>query len=61
MNKFIMIFAVFFAMNGLLSLTGFLFPTIPTEKILTIQLWMNALLLFCLFLKSSVASWLPTI
>jgi hypothetical protein len=54
-----MILALFFAINGLLSLTGFLFPNLGVDKIMPIQLWLNALLLFSLFLKNSVASFLP--
>ena len=61
MNKYYMILALFFAINGLLSLTGFLFPNVGVDKIMPIQLWLNALLLFAVFLKNNVASFLPNI
>jgi len=56
-----MILALFFTINGLLSLTGFLFPNLGVDKIIPIQLWFNALLLFSVFLKNTVASFLPNI
>tara|TARA_B100001250_G_C19649680_1_gene722053 strand:+ start:268 stop:438 length:171 start_codon:yes stop_codon:yes gene_type:complete len=56
-----MILALFFAINGLLSLSGFLFPNIGIDKIMPIQLWLNALLLFSVFLKNNVASFLPSL
>ena len=61
MNKYYMILALFFAINGLLSLSGFLFPNIGIDKIMPIQLWLNALLLFSVFLKNNVASFLPNL
>ena len=39
MNKFKLILALFFAINGLISLSGFLFPEIPADKIIPLQLW----------------------
>jgi hypothetical protein len=56
-----MILALFLAINGFFSLTSFLFPTMKLDKIMPIQLWINALLLFSLFLQSSVAPFLPNI
>lgn len=61
MNKYLMILALFLTINGFFSLLSFLFPTMPADKILPIQLWINALLLFSLFLQGSVASFLPRI
>jgi hypothetical protein len=61
MNKFKLILALFFGINGLISLSGFLFPEIPADKIIPLQLWFNAILLFSVVLKSSVASWLPSV
>ena len=61
MNKYYMILALFFAIIGLLSLSGFLFPNIGIDKIMPIQLWLNALLLFSVFLKNNVASFLPSL
>ena len=61
MNKYLMILALFLAINGFSSLTSFLFPSIPADKILSIQLWINALLIFALFLPSNVAPFLSRI
>lgn len=61
MNKYIIIPSLFLAINGLLSITSFLFPIIPVDKILPIQLWINALLLFGLFLPNHVAPFLMTL
>ena len=61
MNKNILILALFFTINGFFSLTSFLFPAMPADKILSIQLWINALLLFSTFLPNTVASFLPRI
>ena len=46
-----MILALFLTINGFFSLLSFLFPTMPADKILPIQLWINALLLFSLSTK----------
>jgi len=56
-----MILALFLTINGFFSLLSFLFPTMPADKILPIQLWINALLLFSLFLQGTVAPFLPRI
>ena len=61
MNKYLMILALFLTINGFFSLTSFLFPSIPSDKILSIQLWINALLLFSVFLPGTVAPFLPRI
>jgi len=58
MNKFIIFILAFFAINGFFSLISFLFPTMPIDKILPIQLWINALLLFMLILPGTVATFL---
>lgn len=58
MNKFIIIILAFFAINGFFSLLSFLFPAMPMDKILPIQLWINALLLFALILPGTVATFL---
>lgn len=58
MNKFIIFILAFLAINGFFSLLSFLFPTLPIDKILPIQLWINALLLFMLILPGTVASFL---
>jgi len=56
-----MILALFLTINGFFSLTSFLFPSMPSDKILSIQLWINALLLFSVFLPGTVAPFLPRI
>ena len=61
MNKYLWILALFLVINGFFSLTAFLFPTIPADKVLSIQLWINALLLFSTFLPNTVATFLPRI
>ena len=61
MNKFIIVVLAFFAINGFFSLISFLFPTLPMDKILPIQLWINALLLFALMLPGTVATFLYSI
>ena len=61
MNKYLMILALFLAINGFCSLISFLFPTMPADKILSIQLWINALLIFALFLPGTVAPFLSNI
>jgi len=61
MNKNILILALFFTINGFFSLTSFLFPTLPGDKVLSIQLWINALLIFSFLLPGEVAPFLPRI
>tara|TARA_B100000927_G_C16143409_1_gene340346 strand:+ start:295 stop:480 length:186 start_codon:yes stop_codon:yes gene_type:complete len=61
MNKYLMILALFLTVNGFFSLTAFLFPTLPADKILSIQLWINALLILALFLPTTVAPFLSRI
>ena len=61
MNKYLWILALFLVINGFFQLTTFLFPTIPADKVLSIQLWINALLLFAAFLPNSVAAFLPSL
>jgi len=58
MNKYIAIFALFLTINGFFSLSSFVFPSMPVDKILPVQLWINALLLFGLFLPATVAPFL---
>jgi len=53
-----MILALFLAINGFFSIGSFLFPSMPADKILPVQLWVNALLLFGLFLPTTVAPFL---
>lgn len=61
MNKYLMILALFLTINGFFSLLTFLFPTLPGDKVLPIQLWINALLIFAAFLPGTVAAFLPRI
>jgi|TARA_X000000368_G_C22765806_1_gene594891 hypothetical protein len=61
MNKNILILALFFTINGFFSLTSFLFPAMPADKILSIQLWINALLIFSFLLPGTVAPFLQRI
>ena len=61
MNRYLMILALFITINGFFSLTGFLFPAMPMDKVLPVQLWINALLIFALILPGTVASFLPRI
>ena len=61
MNKFLGILLVFVIINGFSSLTSFMFPTIPVDKIFPIQVWINALLLFAVFLPNSVAPFLKNL
>jgi hypothetical protein len=61
MNKYMMLLAFFFTINGFFYLTGFLFPTVPIDKTMPIQIWVNALLLFYLFLQNNVATFIYTI
>ena len=61
MNRIIWTIIIFFVLNGFLSLTGFLFPSIPMEKILPIQLWFNAILLLSLLLPTKVGGFLLNI
>ena len=56
MNKYLMILALFLTINGFFSLLTFLFPTLPGDKVLPIQLWFNGILLFSLLLPTSVAT-----
>ena len=58
MNKFVGILLIFLVTNGFFSLTSFMFPTIPVDKTFPIQIWINALLLFAVFLPNSVAPFL---
>ena len=61
MNKYLWILALFLVINRFFQLTTFLFPTLPADKVLSIQLWINALLIFSTFLPNTVASFLPSI
>ncbi len=58
MNKYLIILLAFFFINGLGSLTTYLVPSIPKDKVLPIILWINMLLILALFLPSRVASFL---
>lgn len=58
MNKYLIILLVFFFINGLGSLTTYMVPSIPKNKVLPIILWLNMLLFLALFLPSRVASFL---
>ena len=58
MNKYLMILLAFLLINGLGSLTTYLVPSIPKNKVLPIILWLNMLLFLALFLPSKVASFL---
>ena len=44
MNKYLNILLAFFFINGLGSLTTYLVPSIPKNKVLPIILWLNMLL-----------------
>ncbi len=61
MNKYLWILAFFLVINGFFQLTTYLFPTLPGDKVLSIQLWVNALLIFATFLPNTVATFLPRI
>ena len=58
MNKFVIILLAFILINGLSSITAYLVPTIPQDKILPIILWSNVVLFLALFLPTRVASFL---
>tara|TARA_B100001057_G_C22843469_1_gene948059 strand:+ start:2078 stop:2260 length:183 start_codon:yes stop_codon:yes gene_type:complete len=58
MNKYLLILLAFFFINGLGSLTTYLVPSLPKNKVLPIILWLNMLLFLALFLPSRVASFL---
>ncbi len=58
MNKFVMILLAFITINGFGSVTAYLFPTVPKDKILPIILWANVVLFLALFLPTRVASFL---
>ena len=49
MNKLLIIVIAFIVLNGGFSLLGFIVPTTPVDKIVPIQLWLNAILVFFLF------------
>ncbi len=58
MNKFVMILLAFILINGMSSLTAYLVPTLPKDKILPIVMWANMILFLALFLPTRVASFL---
>ena len=58
MNKFLIILLAFLFINGLFTLVSFLFPTMVMDKILPIQLWINAILIFAAILPGNVATFL---
>ena len=58
--QFIISLFIFIFVNGFFSLTAFLFPTLPIDKIFPLQLWVNALLLFSLILPKHTASFLQS-
>ena len=58
MNRIIWTVIIFFVLNGFISLSGFLFPAIPFDKVFPMQLWFNAVLLLSLLLPTNVASFL---
>ena len=49
MNKLVIIVIAFIVLNGGFSLLGYIVPTTPIDKIVPIQLWLNALLIFSCF------------
>jgi len=55
------ILGAFLSINGFFSILGFIVPTLPADKILPIQVWLNALLVFSTFLPSKVARFLDDI
>ena len=59
--KISMITFAFIFINGLVSLIGYLFPQMPLDKIIHVQLWLNAVLLFAFVLSDEVASFLKTL
>lgn len=61
MNKLLFIILAFVFVNGSFAMMGYIAPTLPMDKILSIQLWINALFLFALFLPSNVGDFLKNI
>tara|TARA_B100000035_G_scaffold99064_3_gene84046 strand:+ start:5687 stop:5872 length:186 start_codon:yes stop_codon:yes gene_type:complete len=61
MNKLVIIVIAFIVLNGGFSLLGYIVPTTPIDKIVPIQLWLNALLIFSCFLPSRRAEYLKYI
>ena len=61
MNKLLFIILAFVFINGSFSMMGFIAPTLPMDKIAPIQLWINSLFLFALFLPSNVGDFLKNI
>ena len=58
MNKLLFIILAFIFVNGSFAMMGFIAPTLPIDKIAPIQLWINASILFALFLPSNVGEFL---
>lgn len=61
MSRILWIIIIFFVVNGFCSLLGFLFPSLPMDKVLPIQLWFNAVIIFMVMLPTNVASFLSNI
>ena len=47
MNKLVIIVIAFIVINGGFSLLGYIVPTTPIDKIIPMQLLLNAILVFC--------------
>jgi hypothetical protein len=61
MNKITIILALFLTINGFFSLFNYIMPATSGEKVLSLQLWINAILLLATFLPSTVAPFLYSI
>ena len=54
MNKYLIILLAFFFINGLGSLTTYLVPSIPKNKVLPIILWLNMILSLLVILNLKI-------
>ena len=61
MNRYLIILLLFVLLNGFCMLSNFLFPTLPADKIISMQCWANALLVFATILQNNVAGFLDFI
>jgi len=53
-----MILLSFVFINGFFSLFTFIFPTLPIDKIIPTQIWINAILVFSVLLPQTSAPFL---
>jgi hypothetical protein len=58
MNKYTVILLAFIFINGMGSLISYLFPNIPSDRVLPIILWLNMILALAFFLPNRVATFL---